>query len=233
MDEEATIRRAALGSVGDIEPVGLQERIARQLAEGSMVPGVLTLLTARVLAEGTTASVVSGEDSLLDAVADRATGVQLIYEGLRLTRALAHDPPWAAGDDGADLDILAADVLVARGFYLLARTEAADTAVETVRAFGRDQTVRHETDDRTPDWSLEADVLELAVVAGAACSGVAAPARLREFAVDLANDVDPATVDGHGFPAPVTFFSDGVRDQLSAVVTDTGSSGGVTTSVDD
>jgi len=82
-----------------------------------------------------------------DTVVDRAAGVQLIYEGLRLTRSVAHEEPWVTAatqesDIDADMDVLTADVLVARGFALLACTDAAAAAVEVVRAFGRDQTLR-------------------------------------------------------------------------------------------
>ncbi|MFB6312205.1 MAG: hypothetical protein ABEH64_13610, partial [Salinirussus sp.] len=86
---------------------------------------------------------------------------------------------WASGDgDTADLEILAADVMVARGFYLLARTDAAGDAVGVVRSFGRDQTARRETGDPAIDRNLEADVLELAVVAGATVAGVEVPPEL-------------------------------------------------------
>ncbi|MXV60929.1 hypothetical protein GS429_02350 [Natronorubrum sp. JWXQ-INN-674] len=133
-----------------------------------------------------------------DAIATQAAGVQLIYEGLRLTRSLAHDEPWAAdadstGDSNAgDLEILAADILVARGFYLLARTDAAGKAVRTVQAFGRDQTRRtavangespadssgSELDSAAIDANLERDILELAVLTGTAAVGTSTSPRL-------------------------------------------------------
>lgn len=163
MEQAVLARRGAREAVADIEPRELHERIDSILADASMVPGVLVILSAQSV------------DPEIDpsSVEDRAAGVQLIYEGLRLTRTLAHAEPWADADPAdadtdADLAVLAADVLVARGFYLLAMTDAAGQAVETVRAFGRDQTRRREPDaDReTLDRNLEADVFELAAVAG-------------------------------------------------------------------
>jgi len=214
MEEAAAVRRAALDAVGDVEPAPLRDAIQHRLSTGSMVPGVCSVLAVRALGDGSP-SLDDGERALADPVANRAAGVQLIYDGLRLTRRLAHDQPWVpdvatnghqpvdpvaaidAGEstddaDAADLAILAADVLVARGFYLLARTEAADDAVAVVRAFGRDQTVRRETDDPSLDRNLEADVLELAVVAGATLAGTTPSPRLREYAASLASEPFPA-----------------------------------------
>ncbi|MFP8957561.1 hypothetical protein ACLI4Y_12595 [Natrialbaceae archaeon A-CW3] len=130
----------------------------------------------------------------LEAVAHHAAGVQLIYEGLRLTRSLAHEEPWAdtTGDGQADLEILAADILVARGFYLLARTDAATTAVRTVRQFGRDQTLRADAsaaDATGLDANLERDVLELAVRTGATAVDAHASSGLLEVASTVADDV--------------------------------------------
>jgi hypothetical protein len=124
-------------------------------------------------------------------VEERAAGVQLIYEGLRLTRALADEPPWERDPPHTEsnVDILAADVMVARGFSLLARTEAADKAVETVQSFGED-----ETDDQqgrpAPPHALEADVFELAVVAGTTAFGVGPADALLEYADELATSLD-------------------------------------------
>lgn len=194
MEEAAAVRRAALAAVEDIEPDRLRDRIEDRLDAASVSPGVLTLASGRAVRE----------DSL-EGISERAAGVQLIYEGLGLTRSLARDDPWAPSDariaengsrdpdsqtqrDDADLDILIADILVSRGFYLLARTEAAGAAVGVVRAFGTDQTVRRQTDDDSLDTNLEADVLELAVVAGTTAAGGRAPARLREYATELAGE---------------------------------------------
>jgi hypothetical protein len=215
MEEAAAVRRAALAAVDDVDPARLRDRIEARLEPASMTPGVCTLVSASA----------AGCDGQLDAITDRAAGVQLIYEGLRLTRALAHDDPWTNGDrDDADLDILIADILVSRGFYLLARTEAADAAVDVVRAFGTDQTVRRETDDPTLDRNLEADVLELAVVAGVTAAGIRPSPRLREYASDLAGDT---------LPPAETFADDDVVETLTSLAeADTTATDGVPTSAD-
>lgn len=178
MEEAARARRGAREAVVDIVPDRLREVIDDRLAQGSMIPGVLTILSAQLVDPTADA----------DEVESRAAGVQLIYEGLRLTRSLVREEPWA-GDDvpddiPADVDVLAADVMVARGFRLLAQTEAADRAVETVRRFGREQTQTEDHD--TPDMGLEACVFELAVVAGATVAGEDPPLPLRQYAVGLA-----------------------------------------------
>jgi hypothetical protein len=134
MDEAATCRCAAVDAVEDVYPDRLRDDIVAFVEDGSLAPGTLALRCARAVDDTTD----------LDAIANRAAGVQLIYDGLRLTRTLAHSQPWMGRDDQTqpNLDILAADVLVARGFYLLATTDAAGKAVETVRTFGREQTNR-------------------------------------------------------------------------------------------
>ena len=189
MEEAEQVSAAAGEAVADVEPDGLRAVIDDHVASSSMLPGVLTILSARVV------------DGAVDdhAAIRRAVGVQLIYDGLRVTRSLVAAEPWAQTDDhddddpSADLDILAADVLVARGFRLLARTEAAGRAVETVRAFGREQTDQHA--DRTPtDRGLEANVFELAAIAGGSTSGSETPVSLRQYLVGLA--------DNHGQPLP-------------------------------
>ena len=224
MEDDAAVRGAALDAIEDIEPEPLRERIAAQLTGGSMAPGVLTIRTVRALKDGTGA-VATSDGTLLDPVAERAAGVQLIYDGLQLTRQLSHEEPWVDGDrEAADLAVLAADVLVSRGFYLLARTEAAEAAVAVVRAFGSDQTVRRETDDGSLDRNLEADVLELAVVAGATMGDGTASPRLREYASEMVN--------GEPFSDPDSFFPETLTETLSTLVTETGTGHGVTTSAD-
>ena len=240
MEEAAAVRRAALAAVDDVDPERLRERISQRIEEGSMAPGALTLLSASAVDDSVTA----------DGIAERAAGVQVIYEGLRLTRSLAHAEPWlgvdtrsdwqvaetaaSRPDDGgkesaaaaADLDILVADILVARGFYLLARTEAADAAVGVVRSFGRDQTVRRETDDPTLDSNLEIDVLELAVVAGTTAAGSGPPVHLRDFVTDL------AATDGDLPPAGAV-LPENVIERLHGVIgTETTATEGARTSAD-
>lgn len=170
MEEAATCRQAATDALQDIDPEELRAKLESVLDETSLAPGALTLVSARS----------AGTDP--DLVADHAAGVQLIYTGLGLIRRLARDDPWreAVTVDGdrvdvegdltdSDMAVLAADVLVSRGFYLLANTAAAGKAVETVRAFGRDQTLARSSEDPAElDANLETNCLELAVVAGTA-----------------------------------------------------------------
>ncbi|MFB6251699.1 MAG: hypothetical protein ABEI27_08455 [Halobellus sp.] len=194
MDDAVRVRDAAREAIDDIHPDRLQEVLGDRLADAPMTPAVLALVSAR--------APETGVDTDAGGLAERAAGVQLIYEGLRLTRSLSHDEPWlrtqnndTAGDIDADLEILAADVLVSRGFYLLARTDAADRAVEVVRSFGRDQTLRRgEGADREAlDRNLEADVFVLAVVTGMTAVGKTPSARLLEYAAELGRE---SGVDG-------------------------------------
>ena len=218
MQDVAAVRRAATEAVSDVDPPGLRERIGDQLAEASLVPGAFTLHVVRSLTDSAVepglATGDEAEGPLLDPLTERAAGVQLIYEGLALTRDLAQEDRWGQGDDRdeADLSILAADVLVARGFYLLARTEAADDAVATVQAFGHDQTVRRTAEDPSLDRNLEADVLELAVVAGTTAAGRRPTPRLREYAAGLAETAQ--------FPPAGEFFAGGVTDPLRTLAAD-------------
>ncbi len=187
MDDAVRARKAAQEAIADIEPPELRTSIEDRLAAASMTPAVLALLTAR------------GIDADIDtnATAKQAAGVQLIYEGLRLTRSLAADEPWAdtaslATFEDANLSVLAADVLVARGFTVLADTDAASAAVEVVRTFGRDQTLRgrDDTDTEALDCHLEKTVFELAVVVGTAIAGTDPPTALLSYARQLAADHD-------------------------------------------
>lgn len=186
MDEVALVRRVSREAVGDIEPPALRRHVDDLLSGSSMLPGVLVLLAAR--------SIDSGVDPRL--VEDRIAGVQLVYTGLHLTRSLIHEEPWATADDqsGANLDVLAADVLVSRGFYLLARTDAAGRAVEAVRAFGRDQTYRRwdDADVTALDRNLEIDIFELAAISGAGALDERPPKWLRDATLELAFRVDDA-----------------------------------------
>jgi hypothetical protein len=208
MDNAVRARRAARDALADIEPERLREVLRDRLADASMTPSVLTVVSATTL------------DASVDAdpLDERAAGVQLIYEGLRLTRTLAHDEPWADGEGEAarqaDLDILAADVLVSRGFYLLARTETADRAVEVVRAFGRNQTRRREADaDRAAlDRNLEADVFALAVAAGTTAVGVDPGEDLLDYATDLARGYEG------DLPPPDTALPETTADRILALV---------------
>ncbi|WP_408959663.1 hypothetical protein [Natrinema sp. 74] len=207
MEKADSCRRAAVEAVADVEPSQLHDYLESVLDRASMLPGTLTIESAAATAaEGPILEDASrpadAVDSESDDVVTHAAGVQLIYEGLRLTRSLARDEPWTATDADAgdgDLAILAADILVARGFYLLARTDAAGKAVRTVRSFGRDQTRRTNLETSTAvadadpaaiDANLERDVLELAVLTGAVAVDETPSPRLLAVAEDLADLAD-------------------------------------------
>lgn len=198
MDDASHVRRAAREAVRDVDPDAFRDATETVVESGSMAPGVLVVLSARAV----------NEPVGFETVATRAAGTQLIYEGLRLTRALAHDSPWETGETDANLDVLVADVLVARGFYLLARTEAAERAVETVRAFGRDQTTTPSGDP----GHLEADVFDLALVAGMTAVDAYPSAACREFVADLARSFDET------LPPADQAFDAAARDSLTTHV---------------
>ena len=240
MEAAVRARKAGRQAVRDVSPDPLRERIGALLEESAMVPGVLALASACAVegvgpagvapeasdgdeerANEATSSGATTEhvESVTDSakadtgpvgVEERAAGVQLIYEGLRLTRALADDPPWERDrpHTESNIDILAADVMVARGFSLLARTEAADKAVETVRSFGRD-----ETDDQqgraVPPHALETDVFELAVVAGTTMFDSTPSDALVAYAGKLAE-----SFDGDG-PEPPESVSEEVEEAVA------------------
>jgi hypothetical protein len=194
MEEASHVRSAAREAVRDIDPEPFNDAVTRTLETGSMAPGVLVVLSARAL----------DSSIVFETVAERAAGTQLIYEGLRLTRRLAAEVPWETDEsDDANVAVLAADALVARGFYLLARTDAAGSAVETVRNFGRDRT-RGRGEHR-----LEADVFRLAAVAGTTVVDGHPSAVYREFVADLATE-EPTEL-----PAAEVLFDAATRDALS------------------
>ena len=211
MDDAARAREAARDALVDIEPEQLRAAIDERLLDAAVTPGVLSLVTARAL-DATVAA---------DEVVDRAAGVQLIYEGLRLTRRLAHEEPWVTAathdaDIEADMEMLAADVLVSRGFSLLACTDAADAAVDVVRAFGRDQTIRDRegigAEEATAlDRNLEVDALELAVVAGTTAVGGDPPEELLAYARELAADYDGE------FPPPGRALPETTADRIADI----------------
>lgn len=203
--ESNVVRESLSDSLADIEPTALRDRLDAILAHQPLTPGVLTLRTARAL--DSTVTTAAG--------ARRGAGVQMSYEGLRLTRSIIRDR--AASDDGDSaaisdelrngavpavrtdgdgdektsyyLDLLAAEVLVSRGFYHLSTTGVASQAVEIVRRFGRNQTTELETGDAR-DPSLEVDVIKLAVDAGADLANVPATPALSQFRDGLAAELE-------------------------------------------
>jgi hypothetical protein len=217
MDDAELARDAARDALGDIEPDALRHALFARLDAASMTPGVLTLLSARAFAP----------DAEMASFGQQAAGVQLIYEGLNLTRGLAHEEPWATDlhpDIDADMDVIAAEVLVSRGFYLLARTAAAGRAVEVVRAFGRDQTRRDDAatagEMAALDRNLEADVFELSVVTGSSAGGGAAPDELLDYATERARDYDG------DLPPADDVLAEPTRDHITSL------SGGVSSATD-
>ncbi|MFC3960282.1 DUF7114 family protein [Halovivax cerinus] len=211
MDRVARCRRVARDAVSDVSPPPLRRRLYEELDAYALTPAVLTVESALAAAPRTDPG----------SVRSLAAGTQLIYVGLALTRELAREPPWSdaavssddtstdttpaspavdrAGrpasepDAEADLAIVAADVLVARGFSLLSRTDAADRAVETVQRFGRDQTAREDADDPVAvDARLEHDVLHLAVTTGAAAVSEPPTPAMVDLADTLADRTDAA-----------------------------------------
>ncbi|MFB6302164.1 MAG: hypothetical protein ABEH78_04815 [Haloferacaceae archaeon] len=215
MDDVVQARETAREAFDDVEPAALRLAIDGRLADASMAPAALATCCARAFAA----------DADPDAVYGRAAGVQLIYEGLRLTRRLAHEEPWAVengpsdADIEADMDVLVADVLVSRGFYLLARTTAAERAVEVVRAFGRDQTERRSAaDPERYDHELEADAFALAVVAGASVADRTPPEGLVGFASDLGrNLVREGSGDDPPLPTAAATLDEDVRERVATL----------------
>jgi len=145
MDDVVRVRAAAREAVEDIEPDRLRRVLFNRLSDAPMTPAALTLVSAR--------APETSVDTDTNGIAERAAGVQLIYEGLRLTRSLAWAEPWAetadadVGDTDADLDVLAADVLVSRGFFLLARpTLRAGRSTSS----GRSAAIRRSPEARVP-----------------------------------------------------------------------------------
>jgi hypothetical protein len=208
MDTAARARAEAREVVADIEPQHLRQVLYDRLADSSMAPGVLVFLSAQA----------SDPDVDLDSLAERSAGVQLIYEGLRLTRSIAHAEPWTdteTDEINADIDILAADVFVSRGFYLLARTEASAAAVNTVQSFGRDQTLRGrpDADSDTLDRNLEADIFALAVRAGLTAVDTNPSEAVLSFAADLAR------ADGEELSAAGTMLSESTVSRLTELST--------------
>ncbi|PSP78111.1 hypothetical protein BRC81_08685 [Halobacteriales archaeon QS_1_68_20] len=192
MDEAAAVREGAREVLRDVSPVALRRVACDAVANGWTAPGVVTVRAARR----------AGADAIDHDLRRRAVGVQLIYEGLALTRRLVREEPWVDGrvesdggvaaprrdsDEDPDVEVLAADVLVARGSNLLAYTEAADRCVEVIRNFGQRQTGR---DGFPTDRELEADVMTLAAEAGTTAVTSAPAPHAVEWAESMASALD-------------------------------------------
>ena len=235
MDLAATAEQATRRELAEIEPARLREHLTGQLADGSMVPGALTLQVGQTV--GTAAASPAAGPS----VQRRAAGVQLVSVGLTRTRALVADANWEQRRPertDTELGLIAADVAVARGTQLLARTAAADPVVAVIRQFGRDQTssaessdsgstadqaaeVRNRSQSRSrsrSEGSLERQLLELAVVAGGSVGHAGSP-RLEELAEELA----ACLTDDDGFEPVTRIRSEAVTTRLAAARPQAGS----------
>lgn len=181
MDEIAHARAAFREGIGDITPEALRIRLEGVLESASLTPGALTVLTARTL----------DETVELEVATNRGAGVQMSYEGLRLSRALIRTDPWSAGDrEDGDMNAVAAEVLVARGFEYLAHTGVALDVVEAVRRFGRDQTALEAPNgDPGVEDRLEADFVRIGVEAGADVALESVPEPISELAAELGTEL--------------------------------------------
>lgn len=179
MDEAGLIREGARELLDDVEPGDLREAAIETAQTAWQGPGVATLIAARK------AGVENGGVDLKR----RAVAVQLMYAGLQTSRRLVDQEPWTSGDaEPGNRDVLVADVLVARGGHLLAYTEAVDEGVRVVRAFGERRTADSQSVSPT---ALEADVLDLAAVAGSTVARPTPSSTARSWARDVANGLDP------------------------------------------
>lgn len=205
MDAAGRVRLAALETLAEIEPATLATELRSIVREASMVPGVVTIRTAERLG-------APGESAL-----DRAVGVQLSYEGLRLTRQLIREEERYAAANPTDsyLSLVAGEVLVSRGFGELAETAVAGQAIEIVQQFSRNQTVDYRSDvvSGTSGRSLERDVVALAVAAGSTAVLDTVPTFLVEF-----GDTLSAELDREPMP-PSTEVDRRIRNGLDAAVT--------------
>lgn len=206
MDETAHARAAFRDGIGDITPDALRARLDRILEAASMTPGALTVLTATALNDS-----IEG-----DVAARRGAGVQMSYEGLRLSRDLIRTDPWSdENSSDGDMNAIAAEILVARGFEYLAHTVVAGDVVEAVRQFGRDQTRQEapDTDKTALDRRLEADFIRIAVKAGADIALGSVPQEIEVLADELATELgtDPL--------AEADIALTGLRDRIATTAT--------------
>lgn len=184
MDAPARTRDAALMALAEIEPDTLRTELQEIITDASMVPAVVAVRTAERL---------TGREGEQIAI-DRGVGVQLSYEGLRLTRELIREEEQydASGVTASYLSLVGAEVLVSRGFEALAETPVAHQAIEIVQRFARNQTLdyRENAEAGTAGRSLEWEAISLAVAAGASTAVEPVPAFLTEFGENLAAELD-------------------------------------------
>lgn len=175
------ISNALNQSLEDIEPVSFRERLHSVIDGVSLTPGVLTIVTARAL-----------EPSIeVTSSARRGAGVQLSYEGLRLTRSVLREKDWEHDESTPYYrDLLAASVLVSRGFYYLADTGVADQAVDIVQRFGRNRAYQQQSVDTELEDSLEIDAIKLAINAGADMAVQTIPPAVTTYADTIARELE-------------------------------------------
>jgi len=203
MEEASRVNEKLYEVISDIEPDPFRAELEAVVAGASLTPGVLTVRT--------TAAIDETVD--LDRAYRRGAGVQLSYEGLKLTRRLARDEPWEEHGDLTehDLDFLSAETLVSRGFYHLAHTGVASHAVEIVRRFGRNMTA--EQQGETPsEPSLEVDFVMLAIEAGTDLVLPEIPPEIADYAESFAREIESVPL-----PDPETALR-GVDEEIERIV---------------
>lgn len=177
MEEGPAVRSAVLQSLREVSPAPFSTRLERTLEGRPLTPGVLAVRTARAV-DGTIA---------LEAAAERGAAVQLTYEGLRLTRSIVETEPWPPSEEGdPDVDVVAAEVLVAKGLYKLSHSGVRGRIVQTIQRFGRSLS----RDDAAVETSLEADFVVFAIAAGADLAAPTVPPGLVEYARELAAEIE-------------------------------------------
>jgi hypothetical protein len=191
MEEVVRIRAILHETLSDIEPVEFRTQLDSVIADAALTPAVLTVRTASALSE-----LESRE-----AARRRGVGVQLSFEGLKLTRRLARDNPWSVTDapDNHHIELLVAQTLVSRGFYYLADTGVSDRAIEIARRFARNMTNDLQPETQPTEPSLEFDVVALAVEAGADFALSTLTPVISERARRIATDLEAQPL-----PAPET-----------------------------
>ena len=203
MDEVGAITDALSRSLEDIEPAPFHSRVTAAIGEHSLLPAVLTVRVAHAV----------DPTADIQTAATRGAGVQLCYEGLELTRSVLQNRAWEEDGTEHKQELLVAEVLVSRGFRLLARTGVVTDAVDIVQRFGRTQTDLDSLGHRHEEKPLEVDVLELAVNTG----------------VDLVMDELSASVRTHSgeiarelldYPLPDPDAMRGVNGHLDALAAD-------------
>tara|TARA_B110000263_G_C15196510_1_gene458594 strand:- start:9 stop:659 length:651 start_codon:yes stop_codon:yes gene_type:complete len=156
------VNDSSCNAVSKVEPSQLKELILNRIDQKPSIFGLITTIIANENAESS--------DELNQSIDEKAAGVQLIYEGLKLTQELVRDEGWKHEENKlqADLELLAADVMVSRGFNLLSHTPAAKKAVETIRSFGQTESIFSNGLEKnsSSEESLEKDLFELSIITG-------------------------------------------------------------------